>query len=302
MIRILITGGTGFIGRHLCALAQQRGMAVIVFSRQPATEVRQICGEKVTVINTLDALSSLPPIDHVINLAGEPILNGRWSTSRKQILRDSRIELTRHLVNALSGLPVKPASFISGSAIGYYGDTGESICTETQVAGTDFAATLCRDWERAAQPVGVLGTRLCIVRIGVVLAVSGGSLQKMLLPFKLGLGGRIGSGQQWFSWITREDICNLIFFLLENTALHGTFNGTAPAPVRNADFTRHLATRLHRPALLPMPAFALKAALGEASGLLLGSQRVVPQAAQRAGFTFQHPTLDRALDAMLSVS
>lgn len=299
MTQILITGGTGFIGRRLCTLAQRRGMAVTVLSRQPAATVQQICGDKVNVIRSLNTLATLPPIDHVINLAGEPILNGRWSTARRQILRDSRIEFTRQLLNALSSLPTKPASFVSGSAIGYYGDCGETICTETQAAGADFAATLCRDWERAAQPVGALGTRLCIVRIGVVLDPSGGSLQKMLLPFKLGLGGRIGSGQQWFSWISREDICSLIFFLLDNPALRGVFNGTAPEPVRNADFTQRLAARLHRPAILPMPAFALKAALGEASGLLLGSQRVVPQAAQQAGFTFQHPTLDQALDAML---
>ena len=299
MTQILITGGTGFIGQRLCTLARQRGMRVAVYSRQPAAKVRQLCGDTVQPIASLAELGSLKSIDHVINLAGEPILSGRWTRHRKQVLRDSRIELTRQLVDALSRLPTKPATFISGSAIGYYGDTGETVCHETQPAGTDFAATLCRDWERAAQPVGALGSRLCMLRTGVVLDGNGGPLQKMLTPFKLGLGGRIGSGQQWFSWISLEDICELIFFLIDNTDCRGAFNATAPEAVRNEVFTRTLAEHLHRPAKLPMPAAVLKAALGEASILLLGSQKVYPQAALQAGFQFQHPTLGQALEHML---
>lgn len=299
MTHILITGGTGFVGRALCRKATARGWDVSVLSRQSTDKVRQICGSTVQAIASLDDLAQLPAIDHVVNLAGEPIVEGRWTPARKQKIRDSRIELTRQLVNALSRLPRKPATLISGSAIGYYGDAGETICNEAQPAGNDFASTLCRDWERAAQPVGVLGTRLCIVRTGVVLDAEGGALKKMRLPFSLGLGGPIGTGQQWFSWISRDDLCALIFFLIDHSECQGAFNGTAPEPVRNVDFSRALGKQLRRPAALAIPAFVLKALLGEASSMLLYSQRVVPEAAQKAGFVFQHPSLERALEVLL---
>lgn len=299
MTHILITGGSGFVGRALCQKAMARGWEVSVLSRQPADKVRQICGSKVRVVASLSDIAQLPAIDHVINLAGEPIMEGRWSTARKQKIRESRIELTRQLVNTLSRLPHKPATLISGSAVGYYGDAGETACTETQPAGQDFAANLCRDWERAAQPVSVLGIRLCIIRTGVVLDASGGALKKMRLPFRLGLGGPIGNGQQWFPWITRDDLCALIFFLIEQKNCQGVFNATAPEPVRNETFTRALAAQLQRPALLPVPAFALKALLGEASVMLLGSQQVLPEAAQKTGFSFQHPSLEQALEVLL---
>lgn len=297
MSHLFLTGGTGFIGRRLCALASARGMTVSVLSRQPADQVKRLCGQQVTVVSSLTALPALSPIDHVINLAGEPILAGRWTSARKQRLRESRIELTRHLINQLAQLETRPATLISGSAIGFYGNTGDTPRDELSAAGSGFASTLCQDWERAAQPVTALKTRLCIVRTGVVLGAGGGSLQKMLLPFRMGLGGKVGHGQQWFSWIALDDLCELLFFLLEHTECRGVFNGTAPNPVRNEDFTRQLAARLHRPAVVPMPTLVLKTILGEASGLLLDSQRVVPEAALKAGFQFQCPTLDQALDA-----
>lgn len=295
MTHILITGGSGFIGRALCRKAISRGWSVTVLSRQPEQRVRQICGPNVRVIPSVSDIADLPAIDHVINLAGEPILAGRWTSARKQRIRESRIELTKQLINALSRRPTKPATLISGSAVGYYGDTGEEICTESQPAGNGFAASLCRDWERAAQPVGVLGIRLCIVRTGIVLDDSGGPLKKMLLPFKLGLGGPIGNGRQWFPWITRDDLCALIFFLIDQPACHGIFNATAPEAVRQGEFAQMLAAQMHRPALLPVPAFVMKALLGEASELLLASQRVRPDAAMQAGFVFQHPSMQQAL-------
>lgn len=299
MTHLLLTGGTGFIGRRLCALARDRGMQVSVISRQPASRVKQLCGTSVNAIHSAADIQALPQIDHVINLAGEPILGGRWTPHRKQKLRDSRIEFTRQLINALANLPQRPDTFISGSAIGFYGNTGDPLCNEQSVAGNGFAASLCQDWERAAQPVTALKTRLCIVRIGVVLGPGGGSLDKMLLPFRMGLGGKVGDGQQWFSWIALDDLCNLLFFLLDHPECKGVFNGTAPEPVRNEGFTRQLAAALQRPAILPMPAFALKTLLGEAAGLLLDSQRVVPEAAQQAGFRFQYPDLEQALQAAL---
>lgn len=300
MAHLFMTGGTGFIGRRLCQLALDQGMEVSVLSRKSSQQVKALCGASVRSITAIADLSSLPPIDHVINLAGEPILGKRWSSKRKQILRESRIELTHQLVNNLARLPNKPATLISGSAIGIYGDTGEHSCSETQPANSDFAAILCRDWERAAQPVTALKTRLCIVRIGVVLDSSGGPLQKMLLPFRLGLGGKIGNGQQWFSWISLDDLCALIFHLIQNKDCAGVFNATAPHPVRNLEFTQLLAERLHRPTLLPVPGITLKAVLGESASLLLGSQKVIPEAIHKTGFVFQHPTLSQALESMIS--
>lgn len=300
MSHLLLTGGTGFIGRRLCALAHSRGMQVTVLSRQAAADVKRLCGSAVNAIRNTSDIASLPRVDHVINLAGEPILAGHWTATRRQKLRDSRIEFTRQLINTLVNLPQRPTTFVSGSAIGYYGNAGDTLCAESAPAGSGFAATLCQDWERAAQPVTALKTRLCIVRIGVVLGAGGGSLEKMLLPFRLGLGGRIGNGQQWFSWIALDDLCELLLFLLEHPECKGVFNGTAPEPVTNSDFTNVLARQLKRPAVLPMPAPVLKALLGEASSLLLDSQRVVPEAALQAGFRFQYARIDEALQAAIT--
>lgn len=299
MAHYFITGGSGFIGQRLCARILAQGDQVTVLSRQAATKVEPLCGVGTRVITNLDQLTTIQPPDYVINLAGEPILKGRWSNARKSILRRSRIDLTRRLIEVLAQLDAQPRAMISGSAIGYYGDAGENVCTEHSPAGHDFAATLCRDWELAARTTHLPQTRLAVVRIGVVLDPAGGSLQQMLTPFRLGLGGKIGNGKQWFSWITRDDLCRLILFLLGQDHCQGVFNGTAPEPVRNAEFTQLLAHALHRPARLPVPATAMKLILGEAASLLLASQRVTPAAALEAGFSFEHPTLKDALQAML---
>lgn len=298
--QVLVTGGTGFIGRALCPALQQAGWQVTVLSRQPAERVRQLCGAGVTALASLTALASVGPLEAVINLAGEGIADGRWTARRKQVLRSSRIDLSQALCGALASLPHKPAVVISGSAVGYYGDGGDAELTETCPAGRDFAATLCADWEQAVLPLAAQGIRLCRLRIGVVLHPEGGALQRLLLPTRLGLGGVIGSGRQYMAWITREDLCRLMLFLLERSDAQGVFNGVAPQPVTNRAFTVALARALHRPVLLGVPALSLKFMLGESASLLLASQRVVPRQTLAQGFQFNHPTLDSALAAFFS--
>lgn len=300
MAHLLITGGTGFIGQRLCKLALDAGYRISVFSRRPAQQVSRICGAGVAVIGELGQIPHLPAIDAVINLAGEPIMDGRWSTARKHVLRNSRIDFTRHLLDALSSCSPRPRALINGSAIGYYGDCGDKECIETSRAGTGFAAQLCHDWEAEAQTAGALGMRVCRVRIGVVLDRDGGALHRMLPAFRLGAGGTLGSGRQWFSWIHRDDLCHLILHLLQREECCGAFNGSTAHPVRNAEFTRALAHQLHRPAMLKTPAAALKLLLGESASLLLDSQRVIPAATLASGFEFQYPELPMALDAILT--
>lgn len=293
--QILVTGGTGFIGRALCRQLLDAGWHLTVLSRQSRSRVRQLCGNSVDGISSLTQLASIAPLDAVINLAGEGIADGRWTPARKQALRDSRIALTQALCRELARLPHQPAVVISGSAVGYYGDGGDAELTESSPAGRDFAATLCSDWEQAVQPLEVLGIRVCRLRTGVVLHPDGGMLQRLLLPAKLGLGAVIGSGRQFMAWITREDLCRLMLCLLERNEAQGAFNAVAPQPVTNRDFTVALARVLHRPAFLSVPAPVLKCALGESASLLLASQRVVPQRAQALGFCFHHATLMDAL-------
>lgn len=291
---ILMTGGTGFIGTRLCELLLAKGWQVTLFTRDPARAAER-WGQKIATIRRLDEIKSLPTVDAVINLAGEPIMGGRWSAQRKHQISDSRIQVTRHLVSQLAQLPTQPAVMISGSAIGFYGNRDDDILEEDAAVGEGFSASLCRDWEKAAQPITFKKTRLCIVRIGVVLDRKGGALRKMLPAFRLGIGGRLGNGEQWMSWIHRDDVCALLLFLLEHPECQGIFNATAPDPVTNTVFTQALAERIRRPAILPMPALVLKLLFGEAAELLLNSQRVVPSRALEAGFTFQHSTLEDCL-------
>lgn len=298
--RVLVTGGTGFIGRALCGHLLDAGWRLTVLSRQPGDRVRQLCGASADVISSLTQLTSIAPLDAVINLAGEGIADGRWTAARKQVLRDSRIALTQTLCRELTRLSHKPAVVISGSAVGYYGDGGDAELTEASPAGCDFAATLCSDWEQAVRPLEGLGIRVCRLRTGLVLHPDGGALQRLLFPAKLGLGAVIGTGRQFMAWITREDLCRLMLFLLERDAAQGAFNGVAPQPVTNRDFTVMLARALHRPAFLSVPAPLLKLGLGESASLLLASQRVVPRRAPALGFRFHHATLESALAGFFS--
>jgi uncharacterized protein (TIGR01777 family) len=236
--------------------------------------------------------------DAVVNLAGEPIAQ-RWTEDAKKRIYDSRVEGTRHLVGALSKLPRRPSVLVSASAVGYYGSRGDQILTEASNPASDFLARVVVDWEEAGQAAESLGIRVVRLRLGMVLG-DGGALAKMLPPFRLGVGGRLGSGHQWMAWIHLEDAVNLILFALSYSAIRGAVNATAPHPVTNQEFTDRLASVLHRPAMFLVPAFALKLAMGEMADVVLGSQRVLPTVAKSAGFRFQYPELQAALTDILA--
>lgn len=289
----LITGGTGFIGRYLV----KRLARPVVLGRDPE-QIRRELGD--VEANRWDARSPLDPdlltgVDTVFHLAGEPIASGRWDTEKKERIRKSRVEGTRLLVDALGRTAAPPATLICASAIGFYGSRGDEILRESSPAGQDFLAGVCGEWEEEAKRAERFGVRVVSLRIGVVLGPDGGALEKMLPPFRLGLGGRLGSGRQYMSWIHRDDLVGLLLHAADNETLHGPVNAVAPQPVTNREFTATLARVLHRPALLPVPAFILKMALGEFADVLLGSQRVIPEKAQIAGFHFAHQRLDETL-------
>lgn len=299
VMKVLITGGTGFIGSALVRSLMDDGCDVTVLSRNPDS-IRKSCGAGV---KTLASLSQLIPQDSyqvIINLAGAPIFDARWSDARKQVIRDSRIGLTKQLIACMARMTVKPALLISGSAIGYYGDQGDTVLTEQSATQRDFSQQLCVDWEAEAKRAEQLGVRVCLIRTGLVLAEGGGLLQRMLLPFRLGLGGRLGNGRQWMSWIHRQDWIAIARLMIADTSMQGAYNATAPHPVTNSEFTLTLAHSLKRPALFPVPAWLLKAMLGEMSELVLGSQRVLPQRLLAHGFQFQYPDLVSALTQAIS--
>jgi uncharacterized protein (TIGR01777 family) len=232
-------------------------------------------------------------------LAGASIADGRWNAARKNLLRTSRIEATRHLIGALSQLQSPPRVIVASSAIGYYGNRGDETLTETSAPGGDFLSALCREWEAETARGTEFGARVVMPRFGIILAAHGGALPRMALPFKIGAGGRIGSGRQWMSWLTLPEAVGIIHFALSNSGLVGPVNAVAPKPIQNADFTRILAKTLHRPALFPAPGFALRLALGEmADALLLVSQRVKPSKLEQAGYRFVQPELAAALTAV----
>lgn len=294
-MRILITGGTGFIGRALVMRLLRRGDALTVLSRDPP-KAAALLGDRVRIWESLGQWQADTAFDAVINLAGEPIIDKAWTPERKRLLLASRIGITGQLLDGIRHCQQKPAVLLSGSAIGIYGDTGTAICTESTPLADDFAATLCRQWERAAEPAEPLGVRTVFLRTGLVLHQDGGMLKKLLLPFKLGLGSRLGDGRQTMSWIHRHDYLNAVIFLLDNTECRGAFNLTAPHPISNAGFTDALAVSLGRKALLVTPSFLLKPVLGERSILLFGGQKVVPEKLLRAGFAFRYPSLADALE------
>lgn len=301
-MHLLITGATGTLGRPLCAELLRRGVRLTVLSRQSPERVRARCGAAVEVWADLSAWTPDRAVDAVINLAGEPIADRRWSAARKAALRASRIALTEQLLQRMAAARSKPAVLLSGSAVGYYGDGGDRVFGDTDERAPpadDFAARLCADWEAAALQAEALGVRVVLLRTGLVLSREGGLLARMKLPFSLGLGARLGDGRQWMSWIHADDWQALALRLLDDAQARGAYNLTAPEPVTNAGFTAALAAALHRPAVFAAPAWGLKLALGEMAPLLLGGQRVRPERALAAGFTFRHPTLDGALRDLL---
>jgi uncharacterized protein (TIGR01777 family) len=293
-MNVLITGGTGFIGRALVQHLTRQGHAVTVLSRNP-DKVAAICGLGVAALGDLKQLKAEDVYQVIINLAGEPIFDARWTEARKKLIRDSRINLTGQLIDGIERMAVKPDLLISGSAIGYYGDQGDTVLTEQSAPNPDFSHRLCADWEQAAQKAEQFGVRVCLIRTGLVIAAGGGLLKRLLLPFRLGLGGRLGSGRQWMSWIHREDWIAIAQTMITDTSMQGAYNATAPHPVSNLEFTQTLARCLNRPALLPVPAGLLKILLGEMSELVLGSQRVMPERLLAQGFEFQYPDLASAL-------
>ena len=301
-MRILVTGATGLIGRGLCQSLLDDGHAVIGLSRRPESAH----GVPVTEMRRWDAMSGPPTaealagVEAVIHLAGEPIAARRWSDEQKRRIRDSRVVSTRHLVNGLCTMAEKPVIFISSSAVGFYGDRGDELLDERSPAGRGFLPEICQAWEHEAEQARPAGIRVVLVRTGVVLSREGGALEKMMLPFKLGLGGRLGNGRQWFPWIHIDDLIGIYRYALANASIAGPVNGTAPAPVTNAGFTSQLAGALHRPAFMSMPEFILRAAMGEMSDLLLSGQRVLPNAMIAAGYRFRFSTLAAALADLLN--
>jgi hypothetical protein len=236
-----------------------------------------------------------------VNLAGASIAGGRWNAKRKELLRTSRIDSTRALVNALAKMNVRPSVLVSASAIGIYGNRGDEVLSEDSATGPDFLSVLAREWEVEALKAEALGIRVVLARFGIILAKHGGALPAMMLPFKFGAGGRIGSGQQWISWVTLEDTVRAVRFAIEKTSVRGAINVVGPNPARNVEFTKALASVMHRPVLFPAPAFVLRLAMGEmADALVLSSQRVAPQRLEAAGFTFEHRDLPDALAATLA--
>ena len=298
-MQILLTGGTGLIGRQLCQHWSGQGHRLTVWSRRP-DQVAKLCGAEVRGIGQLEEYGA-QPLDAVINLAGAPIADRPWTTRRKALLWGSRIALTEQLLAWLGHREQRPAVMISGSAVGWYGDAGERELNEaSQPVKEDFASQLCIAWEETAQRAEALGIRVVLVRTGLVLASEGGLLSRMRLPFKLGLGGPIGDGRQWMPWIHVQDEVAAIDFLLHLKDASGPYNACAPEPVRNREFSQRLGKVMHRPAIMPMPALLLRAGLGELSGLLLGGQRARPARLLAAGFTFRFNDVQTALDELSS--
>lgn len=293
-MKITISGASGLIGRRLLKTLAADGHTIQVLSRHAGTNmpgnIRVFVWDPTKGEPPGDALRDA---DAIVHLAGEPVAQ-RWNDDVKRRIRESRVFGTTNLVNALARLDRRPSTLICASATGYYGSRGDEILTEASAPGSDYLADVCIAWERAAQGAEALGMQVVRVRTGVVLDARGGALAKMLPPFKMGVGGRIGSGRQWMSWIHADDLAGIFRWALAGS-VGGPVNGVAPNPVTNADFTKALAGALKRPALFPVPAFGLKALFGEMSEVLLGSQRVAPKAAEAGGYRFQFPEVGAAL-------
>lgn len=293
-MQILITGGTGFIGQALCPRLHAAGHEVVILTRQSSARLPIGVSSAVTRLDDLDA----GEFGGVINLAGAPIGDARWTPSRRRLLLDSRVETTAKVIEWMARAARRPQAMVSASAVGYYGEQGERPITEETPPTPGFTHELCAAWEREAERAVALGVRVCLMRTGVVLDRDGGALAKMLPAFRLGAGGRLGSGRHYFPWIHREDSTAICQWLLENPEARGAYNAGAPNPVTNAEFTRALGRALGRPTVLPMPEAALKLLFGEMSELLLVSDRMLPKRLLDEGFKFKYPDLERALAAI----
>ena len=298
-MKFLITGGTGFIGSPLCRTLIQHGHELILLSRHPAKHP-PLARATFIAWDSPDWPQVAEGCDGVINLAGEPLAAKRWSPQQKALIRDSRLATTRRLVDALSGWPDKPSAFINASAIGYYGPRGDEQLTEADGPGEGFLADVCRAWEAEALRAESLGIRVVRLRIGLVLGCGGGALSKMVPPFRWYLGGPLGTGRQWVSWIHQDDVVGLIEWALVNPLIQGAVNATAPTPVTMREFCRCLGEALHRPSWVLVPSVALRFLLGEMADLLLTGQRVIPHVALQRNYPFAYPSLLQALQACVA--
>jgi uncharacterized protein (TIGR01777 family) len=295
-MHLLITGGTGFIGVPLIEALLARGDQVTLLTRN-FKKAKGLFNGRVSLVGSIGDAGI--EVDGIVNLAGEPIIDKRWTQKRKRILKESRIDFTDRIIEWMAQCDTRPKFFISGSAIGFYGNSPENIrLDETAKPNPCFSSDLCVEWENAAKKAAELGVRECRVRTGVVLAKHGGALKRMLLPFKLGLGGPIGDGNQWFSWICLSDMVRLLLFLIDNPSISGPVNATAPNALINKKFSKILARTLRRPAFLPMPISVVKFLFGESSELLLEGQKVYPKKLLDHGFKFNYPELIQALQKL----
>lgn len=300
-MRVLVTGATGLIGRELCRELAGEGHEIFFLSRRP-DPAKVVIGAKGF---GWDAEAELPPkeafsgVEAVIHLAGEPIAASRWTNEQKRRIRDSRVKGTRNLVDGIARLTTRPEILVSGSAVGFYGSRGNEQLDESSEPGKGFLPEICIEWEAEAERAREFGIRVALARTGVVLDKNGGALEKMLTPFRLGLGARLGGGEQWFPWIHMDDIVGILRHSLVNEQVKGPINGAAPGIVTNADFTKDLAAVLNRPTFFPVPEFALQILMGEMAEVVLNSQRVVPKVALDTGYEFKYPNLRPALESLL---
>ncbi|MCE9606626.1 MAG: TIGR01777 family oxidoreductase [Planctomycetia bacterium] len=298
-MRALVTGATGFVGKRLLQFLDEP----VVLSRN-AESAKRVLGDRTRVLSW-DPMSEAAPreafagVDTVFHLAGDPVAEGRWNEEKKRRIRDSRVIGTANLVRGIAAAESKPRVLVSASAIGYYGSRGDETLDEAAAASEGFLAEACVAWEREAAAAKQLGVRTAMGRIGLVLG-DGGALKKMLLPFKLGLGGRLGDGRQWMSWVHVDDVVGMFLYAAREEGVRGPFNAVGPKPATNIDFTKALGRAVHRPTILPAPVFALRLAFGEFAEVPLGSQRCVPKRMLDAGYRFQYPTLDEALAAAVA--
>lgn len=308
-MKVAIAGATGFVGSRLVERLHSEGHSVLVLARDserarrvfPASAYPNLEIVGYTPAESGDWLHSIAGCDGVVNLAGVPIAEERWTAARQQAILDSRKLTTAKLVEAIALANPKPSVFVSASAIGFYGTSETAEFEENSLGGDDFLATVCKEWESAAQPVKNAGTRLVILRLGIVLGM-GGALAKMVPAFRLFAGGPIGTGKQWFSWIHRDDVVNLILYALQNPQVEGVLNATAPNPVRMNELCETLGEILKRPSWLPVPSFALELLLGDGAKVVLEGQQVLPKRTLVSGFQYEYPTLKLALEEILSAS
>lgn len=298
-MKILITGASGLIGKALQKSFAAKGYEMLLASRREPKDTSHIQWDADTGFRDAD-LDRLEGLDAVIHLAGENIAGLRWTDEKKKAIRDSRVFGTRSMIETFDELKAKPKAFISGSAIGFYGDRGDEEMTESSPAGKTFLAEVCKEWEAESRRAEDLGIRTVLLRTGIVLSKDGGALATMLTPFKLGVGGVIGDGKQWMSWVSLDDVVGIINYVLENENVRGAVNNTAPNPVTNEEFTKTLGSVLYRPTFLPLPEFAVHMVFGEmGDALLLDSTRVIPKRMNDAGYEFKYSDLKTALENAL---